>query len=241
MSEIDEKTILVTGCTTGIGLEVSKYLHEKGYKILLIGRNEEKLKAVSQQLGDQLFYVCDLEHSEQIKGIFSFCKANGIMLSGLIHSASGDGMGMPVRKYKDGDAKRHMQVNYHAFLELCKHFYSRKISIEGASIVAMSSLASVSRIKGAVMYSSAKNALNSAVSVISKEFIKRSIRVNAIMPAYVDTPVNQGLSDLIDVKERQPLGLITPRDVAYLIEFLLTEKSKYITGAFIPISAGMEV
>ena len=82
--------------------------------------------------------------------------------------------------------------------------------------------------------------MNAAVSIISKEFVKRFIRVNGIMPAYVDTRMTEGLDELINVEEKQPMGMIPPDNIAEVIEFLLSEKSRYITGALLPISAGME-
>lgn len=84
------------------------------------------------------------------------------------------------------------------------------------------------------------NAMNTAVSIGSREFLKRNIRVNSIMPAYVDTPMNSELHEYIDIDEAQPMGLIPPRAISETIEFLLSDKSRYITGASIPISAGME-
>ncbi len=240
MSDPEKKNVLVTGCTSGIGLEIARYLHETGYNILLVGRNREKLKTVSDQLGGALYYECDLEHSENIKEIFSFCRDSDFFLNGMIHSA-GYAVNMPVRSYREDDMQRQMQIHYYAFLELCKQFYSRKISCDGASIIALSSLASITKRKGSVLYSASKNALNTAVAVISKEFLRRAIRVNAVMPAYVDTRMNDGIEELINISECQPMGLIPPRDVAFLTEFLLSDKSKYITGALIPVSAGMEV
>lgn len=240
MSETDKGTILVTGCTSGIGLEVSKHLHKSGYGLLLVGRNEEKLNALSGELDGSACFVCDLERSDHIKEIFTYCLSEKIKLSGMVHSA-GYAVNTPVRSYKEESMKRQMQIHYYAFMELCRHFYSKRISVDGAGIIALSSLASVSRKKGSALYAASKNALNAAVSVISKEFIKRFIRVNAVLPAYVDTRMNDGLEDLLDIETVQPLGLIKPENVAFLVEFLLSDQSKYITGAFIPISAGMEV
>ncbi len=240
MSDLQKKNILVTGCTSGIGLEVSKLLHELDYGLLLVGRNEEKTRSVSAQLGNALYYTCDLRDSGKIKDIFSYCQKSGVMLGGMIHCA-GCGKSMPIRCIQEKEVKEPMQVHYYAFLELCRYFYNKKISCDGSSIIAVSSIGSITKRKGSVAYTASKNALNTAVSIASKEFLKRGIRVNAIQPAYVDTRMTEDLESLVDIKKQQPMGLISPRDVAYMIEFLLSEKSRYITGAFIPISAGMEV
>lgn len=236
----ESKTILVTGCTSGIGLGVSHYLHEQGYGLLLVGRSEEKLKIVSVETGNAPYVVCDLEDDNQIYGIFSYCINNGIKLSGMVHCA-GLGADTPIRVIRENDMKRLMQVHYFAFLELCKHFYNRKISNEGASIVAISSISSITKRKGSTLYSASKNALNTAVQVASKEFVKRLIRVNALLPAYVDTHFIDNIEDLMDIGKVQPMGLIPINAIAEVVEFLLSDKSKFITGALIPVTAGMEV
>lgn len=235
----DAKTILITGATSGIGLATAKYLDETGYRIILVGRNEEKTRIISEELNNAHYVIANLENTESIDNLFEYCICRGIKLDGLVHSA-GCAVNMPIRSLKWEHIERQINLHYYSFLELCKCFYSKRVSNEGASIVALSSLASSTKLKGSVAYSASKAALNTAVSIASKEFVKRSIRVNAILPAYVDTRMNYGLESFIDISEKQPIGLIPPREVAYFIEFLLSEKAKYITGALIPISAGME-
>lgn len=236
---MSEKTILVTGSTSGIGLEAACFLQSRGYGILLTGRNEDKLKAVSSKLSAP-YYVCNLDNIDKIEGIFDYCMSQGIFLNGMVHCA-GYAMNKPVRQFSASDLQKMVNIHCTAFLVLCRNFYSKKISAEGSSIVALSSYATVTRRKGSVLYAAAKSALDTAVSVTAKEFVKRKIRVNAILPAYVDTRMNDGLEALVNLQERQPLGLIPPADIAYLIEFLLSDRSRFITGAFVPVSAGMEV
>lgn len=239
MSENGTKTILITGCTSGIGYETSRYLHEMGYQLVLTGRNENKLKDISEKLKCDTFYICDLNKPEEIDHIFEYLKKKDIRLDGMVHSA-GCGGNTPVKLFKDENMQRIMDLNYYSFMRLSRNFCQRKYSNTGASIVALSSFATVTYRKGSALYSASKAALNAAVLTMAKEFVKRETRVNAIMPAYVDTRMNEGLDDLIEIGERQPFGLIEPRQIAYLIEFLLSGKSKYITGALIPVSAGME-
>ena len=96
-------------------------------------------------------------------------------------------------------------------------------------------------VMGQASYASSKAALNSIVEVMSQEFLKREIRVNAIMPSYVATPMvnsdaGYGMNNGI---ENMPLGVIDPRQIAYLVEFLLSDRSLHITGAAIPVTSGV--
>lgn len=235
----NKKSILITGATSGIGLEAARYLNRIGYNLVLVGRNRDRLDSVCNELGVTHKYLCDLEETDKIEGIFEYCVSNGILLDGLVHAA-GYAINMPVRSCKLEHAEKLMRVNYYAFIEMCRCFYSKKVSNEGSSIVALSSLSTVTKKKGSILYASSKTALNTAVEVTAKEYLKRSIRVNALLPAYVDTRMNLGLEELIDIKKEQPMGLIPPEKLAEVIEFLLSDKSKYITGVLLPVSAGME-
>ena len=236
-----EKNILITGASSGIGKEISLYLAKQGATVILIGRNEERLREIKEQIGDKAYtYVCDLNYTEKIRGIFDFCRENGLKLDGMVHSA-GISEPMPVRSVSIQNVEETMRVNCMSFAELGKYFGGKRYSNEQASVVAISSLAATRQAMGQVSYAASMAALNSMVEVMSKEFLKRKIRVNAIMPSYVDTPMvaeggRFGMNNGID---QMPLGVIEPIQIAYLTEFLLSDRSKYITGAAIPVSAGV--
>lgn len=237
-----EKSILVTGASSGIGAAVSKYLSEQGYFVVLVARNKDRLSKVEEGLcGGKLSIPYDLTNLEEIEKIFLICQENGIKLDGLVHCA-GINNDIPIRANDIEVMKEVTTVNYFSFVELGKYFNKKKYSNERASIVAISSSAAYSCGKGMCTYSSSKAALNAAVKVMGKEFMKRMQRVNAILPTFVDTPMaermNASLNDLEAKVARQPLGLIEPQQIAYLVEFLLSDKASYITGACIPVSAG---
>ncbi len=239
MSREGEKTILVTGCTSGIGYATAGYLHEMGYHLVLTGRNKERLHILAKSLDCEAFCVCDFHQKEQVDDIFTYIQERKIKLDGMVHCA-GYSVNAPVRMFKEADMQGMMQLHFYAFMRLAKLFYKRSCSNSGASIVTLSSFSVVACWKGSAMYAASKSAMDTAVKVMAKEFAKRKIRVNAILPAYVETRMAQGIEAFLDVEQRQPFGLIEPRQIAYLTEFLLSEKSRFITGALIPVSAGME-
>lgn len=235
------KNILVTGASSGIGKATALYLAKQGAVVILAARNEARLKEVKDAIGEHAYsYVCDFNKLESIQGIFDFCKENDLKLDGMVHAA-GISNPIPVRSVSVESLEETMRVNCMAFAELGKYFCGKKYSNENASIVAISSLAATRPVMGQLIYAASKSALNTMVEVMSKEFLKRKIRVNAIMPSYVDTPMVAeggcfGMNNGIDA---MPLGVIEPIQIAYLAEFLLSEKSKHITGAAIPVSSGV--
>ena len=234
------KTILITGASSGIGREIAVLLSSRGYKLVLVARNEQRLNNIAEQCGSES-YICryDFNDIDNIEDIFLFCKNNGILLDGMVHCA-GFVQNFPVRNNKTDIMELSMRLHYFAFVELSRYFYKRQYSNDGSCIIAMSSLASRTQFCGSTAYASSKSAVNTAVSIMAKEFIKRKIRVNAILPAYVDTPMTEGVEELIEIGSLQPYGIIDAIYIAYLVEFLLSDKGKYITGAHIPVSGGME-
>lgn len=232
------KKVLVTGASSGIGEATAKYLAKSGYELVLAARNEERLKQVCEQCGEYVHhYLCDLSDLHQISSIFAYCEEINCKLDGLVHCAGIAG-NMPVRGIDIHSVIEMMNVNCMSFIELARCFINRKYSNEGAGIVAMSSLSSITCYPGTVAYSASKAALSAACKVLAKEAMKRKIRVNTIMPGYVRTPMMEGMSEE-DVCKEQPLGFVEPEEVAYLIEFLLSDRAVHITGSSIPLSGGM--
>ena len=237
-----KKTILVTGASSGIGAAASEYLSEQGYFVVLVARNEDRLHQISEKLnGESLIIPYDLSDTEHIEDIFTKCRDNEIRLDGFVHCA-GINNDIPIRANDIEVMKEVTAVNYYSFVEVGKYFNKKKYSNDRASVVAISSSAAETCTKGMCTYAASKAALNAAVKVMGREFLKRHQRVNAILPTFVDTPMavrmDDALGDLDSKIAGQPLGLIEPEQIAFLVEFLISDKSSYITGACIPVSAG---
>lgn len=235
-------TILITGATSGIGEETAQYLSEEGYPLILLGRNKQKLTILQDKFVNCLCTYClDLANTEKIAAVFEDIERQGIQLRGLVHSAGLEGASKPVRSINYETMETLMKVHYIAFVEMGKNFYKRAISEDGSSIIALSSIAVDVCKKGATDYACSKAAVNIAAKIMAKEFSGRRIRVNTIMPANVDTEMTAYLKEkeIIDMKKEQPWGMIDAKQIAYLIEFLISDRSQYITGANIPVSAGM--
>lgn len=235
------KTVMVTGASSGIGEATARYLADEGYNLVLVARNEKKLLQLQSELSTQIEVIpFDLGKVERIEEIFIFCKEKGIKLDGLVHSAGID-IDEPIRTINLDNVMEVMRVNYVSFLELGKHFGKKKYSNDGSSIVVISSAAVRACMPGTASYAASKSALEAVVKVMSKEYLKRHIRVNSILPGFVDTPMAAHTLDDVGAKnllEHSPLGMIEPIQIAYLVEFLLSEKTKYVTGASIIVSSG---
>jgi len=237
------KNVLVTGGTSGIGKEVVKKLHKSGATVIIIGRSLEKLKLLEKELQERVFIQSfDLKELQKIEEIFKFCKARQLKLDAFVHAA-GIGTIMPLKMIETDIMVEIMHVNCLSFIELGKYFARKSYSNDGSAILAVSSDSTQTLPRGNLAYAVSKAGLETAVKIMAKELIKRKIRVNAILPGYVNTPMytEEYIENFLGgIQQIQPLGLIQPYDVACLIEFLISERAKYITGSCIPITAGLK-
>lgn len=234
------KNILITGASQGIGARTAEYLSARGATVVLVARNEEKLDKIQEGLRTKSYlFPCDLQALDNISNIFDYCAVQGLRLHGMVHCA-GVNHDIAIQHNDIELMQETLTVNYMAFVELGKYFMKKKHSVDGASIVAISSSAASFFSPGMCTYSSSKAALEATVKVMAREVLRRKIRVNAIAPACVDTEMikNAPFINADEIAQSQPLGMIDPLYISYLIEYLLSEKARYITGATIPVFAG---
>lgn len=137
------KNYIVIGATSGIGEVCAKKLSGKDNTLVIVGRNEEKLDWLKNTLSGNIIPVqYDLSDLYNIKEIYNVCKTQSIKLDGMVYSAGVDGT-WPIKVNSIDKMRKMMDINCFAFVELARMFYSGRISNEGASIVAISSIASL--------------------------------------------------------------------------------------------------
>lgn len=236
------KTILITGATSGIGKATTYWLAEKGYHLILIGRNENKLKELCGSSEELEYIVYDLNDIYNIELIFNELKNRRIHLDGMVHCAGIS----PLMKVEDNDTavmEETFRINYFSFIEFMKYFQMDDMYNKGASVVAISSVAARCASYRQAVYGASKAAVEESVRCLSKELIQKDIRVNCIAPGAVETEMlnelekqSPGIKDKLI--KNYPLGLIPPVEVSKMIEMLLTDQSKYITGSVIQMDAG---
>ncbi len=241
------KNYLVIGASSGIGEACVRELASEENVLIIVARRGEMLQSIADDLPGRIIpFVYDLHDLEHIKDIFSTCKEQDIKLDGMVYSAGIDGL-WPIKANSIPKMREIMDVNCLAFAEAGKCFFSKRYSNDGASIVAISSIASIRADKGMMAYAASKAALNSIVRTMAVEFATRKIRVNAILPAGVDTPMARAKQDMMsgvceighEKNQDSSEELIPPDYIAKQVGFLLSDKSLYITGECLTVNGGM--
>ena len=244
--DLSGKNIMVTGASSGIGKGIGILLSKLGANVIMVARNEERLKETYCELdpGDHSYYLLDLNNLDEIGGMICKVCSNGRKLNGLVHSA-GISRTSPLQYLKMEDLNNIMSVNFYSFLELVKHFSKKKHHDGGGSIVAISSISSRVGARGLTAYCASKGALESAIRTMALELAYKGIRINAISPGVIATPIYDGLKEIVnnkdfedELKKRQFMGLGNPEDVAHAAAFLLSDASRFITGTSLVLDGG---
>ena len=236
------KTILITGATSGIGKATYLYLREKGYRCVIIGRDQKKLDELGQNDANTILINFNLLNLDNIGIIFQKIQSLRIKLDGLVHCA---GLS-PLMLTKENDInvmKETFEVNLFSFIELLKFFQDANVSNINSSIVAISSVAGEFSSYRQTVYGASKAGLEQAVRCMAKELMQQGIRVNCVAPGAVQTEMLTELQTKSNsLKEKlesiYPLGIIPVEKVAEQIEYLLSSKSKYMTGTIMQMDAG---
>lgn len=234
----ENKTYLITGGSSGIGLQTAKDLTSRGAKAVIVGSDKNKLHSALEQLPEGNHGICfDFRKLENIESIFVTCAEKGIVFDGMVHCAGIS----PLMLVKDNDLQTMLDtfaVNYFSFMELVKYFQRDMASAATASIVAISSITASQASNRQSVYGSSKAALEETVRCLAKELMLRHIRVNAVAPGVVESEMLARLEAKSDCIARSPLGIIPVAQVSRLILYLLSDDAAYMTGSIVKMDAG---
>jgi|WetSurMetagenome_2_1015567.scaffolds.fasta_scaffold431283_2 NAD(P)-dependent dehydrogenase (short-subunit alcohol dehydrogenase family) len=244
--EIKNKVILITGATSGIGKSCAIECSKMGAKLILIGRDIQKLDLLKNEIegNEHIFIPLDITQYNKLENIIVDANEKLGTISGFIHSA-GIEITKPLSMLKIDDYEKIFSINVYSGFELAKIISKKKfINPEGGSFVFISSLFGLLGKPGVIAYSATKGALISGVKSMALELIPKKIRVNCVLPAVIETEMIKSFFNNISEESKNnilnmhPMGIGTPEDVANACIFLLSDASKWITGTNLIVDGG---
>ena len=238
---LEGKTILVTGASSGIGKCTAIECSKLGAKLILTGRNEERLqKTLSSLIGDgHSIIVADLNNEGDIEMLATQCpKIDGLVSNAGISSSK------PVAFYTNKELDKVFGTNAFAPMLLNRWLLKKKKINNNASVVFTSSVAAASANLGNGVYGSAKAALTAYMRYLALELAPKGIRANCVLPGMVETNLIHGGSiseeDLQNDMKKYPLGRYgKPEEIAWTIIHLLSNASSWTTGTSVVVDGGM--
>lgn len=241
------KTILVSGASSGIGQAIALGCAQQGAKVLLLGRNMERLKETLERCGKgtghkllALDFQGTLGWKEEL---VKFVKENA-PIHGFVHAA-GISPTIPLKVLRREQIQDTFELNVVSAIEISQIVTKLGVrSSEGMSMVMISSVMSEVGEKGKSLYAMTKAALVALVKSLALEYADRNIRFNAISPSVVNTPLSEksqyrrDASSMKQVLDKHPLGLGEAEDVANAALYLLSDASKWVTGTNMVVDGG---
>lgn len=238
------KQILITGASSGLGAACAERLLAGGANVVLAGRNEPQ---ISSDLSAAVkFLSFDLANPESYSQLAAEIKRGVGALDGCVLAAGANAL-RPLALEGAATMEALWKVNVLGSIGVAAALLKSRMIKPGASIVLFSSAAVGGGASGMVSYSSTKGAIEAATRSLAAELSRDRIRVNAVAPGVVRTPMTErhfaklSTDQVKAVEARHPLGLGEPNDVAAAVEFLLSDNARWITGTVLNVDGGFSI
>ncbi len=235
--QFKDKTAVIFGGNSGIGLAAAKLLQERGAKVAICGRNPNTLAEAQAQSGAMLAEVCDITNSKSIDAFLENVKSKFKKIDMLVVN-SGIGIFANVREVKPELWDQVHDIN------LKGNFFAAQKSLElmhkGSSIVFTGSIGGILGLPGNVIYAAAKAGLRAVVRNMAKELVAEGIRVNMVSPGPTETPIINRNVDMppeaVDDLRKAMIEAVPMKrmgeagEVAKAICFLVSDDASFVTG-----------
>ena len=235
-----EKVAVVTGGASGIGLATTKKLLSEGANVVILDLKMDE--EIINSLGETALYLkCDVSNEENVKNCIEEIIKKFNHIDYLVANAGIGGSASKPHEVSMDEWNKVISVNQTGIFLLNKYVINEMLKNGKGAVVNTSSMYGLVGSTTSFAYSASKGAINQMTRSLALTYARDNIRVNAIAPGYVDTPILSMVPD--NIKEAMgnelPIGRLgKDTEIANLICYLLSDDASFITGAIIPIDGG---
>lgn len=235
------KTLLIVGGSRGIGRELAK-LVISDYRVIITGRNIDSIHEACAEIGNNVLYIqYDLLDTVNINRLYEQAleMSHNNKIDYMVYSAAIQDV-RPVVKFDYQYNLDLFNINFFSFVELAKLFVKQKFSTDNkGKIITISTMETQVMGGGSSIYTASKSALESFCITMAREYVKRNIIINGLRPTHVQTDMTKHILKVMpELKEIYPFEILSPIDIANIIQWLLSDTANVFTGKFLDVNNG---
>jgi len=251
MSEMKGKVALVTGASSGIGLETAKAFAARGCRIVLGARREDELAALAGEIeaqgGEAAWAVTDVSVAGDVERLVELAVETFGRLDYAANNAGVEGEFVGISDFSEAEWDRVLDINLKGVFLCLKHQSRAMLATgNGGAIVNVGSINSFLGFPGGAAYTASKHGLIGLTSSVSAELAPQGIRVNLVCPGIIDTPMHRRARGVIgDAIYDEMIGSSIhlrragrPEEIARSIVFLCSDDASFITGSTLAPDGG---
>lgn len=246
-NNMGKEVAVVTGGGAGLGLAITRKLIQEDIQVIMIGRNEENLKAAAAEFGELCNYkVFDLQNLKEIPALIEEINTEYGKIDILVNNA-GINMKKPFIEVTDDDFASVIQTNLSSVFAISREVVKKMIEAGKGCIVNISSMAAQYGIPKVIAYSAAKTGIEGMTRAMATELSPLGIRTNCVAPGFIKTAMSAKALDADPERKnkvfsRTPMGKMgDPDDVAEAVYFFCSAGAKYVTGVVMPVDGGNSI
>lgn len=235
-----EKVAVVTGGASGIGLATTKKLLSEGANVVILDLKMDE-EIINRLGGNAIYLKCDVSNEENVKNCIEEIIKKFDHIDYLVANAGIGGSASKPHEVSMDEWNKVISVNQTGIFLLNKYVINEMLKSGKGAVVNTSSMYGLVGSTTSFAYSASKGAINQMTRSLALTYARDNIRVNAIAPGYVDTPILSMVPDNVKkaMGNELPIGRLgKDTEIANLICYLLSDDASFITGAIIPIDGG---
>jgi NAD(P)-dependent dehydrogenase (short-subunit alcohol dehydrogenase family) len=245
MADLTNKVAIVTGGSSGIGAAVAVLFAQEGAKIVISDINRtlglEVVTAIQQAGGTAAYQDCNVADPKQVEALVKFAEETYGGLHVMVNNAGIGGEQAGTADYSLDSWHKVIDVNLNGVFYGTKYAIPAILRSGGGSVVNIASILGQVGFPNSVAYVAAKHAVVGMTKVAAMEYSARGVRINAVGPAFINTPLLAGLDEGLKqmLVGMHPIGRLGESpEVAELVLWLASDKASFCTGAYYPVDGG---
>lgn len=244
---LESKVAIITGGGSGIGREAALLFAKEGAKVVVADVNEkggeETAAEIKKNGGDGFFAKLDVTNREQSRQVVKDSLGKYGRIDVLINNA-GITQDALLSKMTEEQWERVIDVNLKGVFNCIQALVEVMVNQGSGAIINTSSIVGINGNIGQVNYAATKAGVIGVTKTLAKELGKKGIRVNAVAPGFIKTPMTSNVPDKIleTMKEKTPLRMLgEARDVAYAYLYLASDEARFVNGAVLCVDGGLVI